>query len=87
MFSASALLGFVTISNMYLQNIGKTIPASILAMARQGLFFIPITIFAVHSFRITALQIAQPISDVLTFILSLPLGISTVIHLSEVKST
>lgn len=35
------LVGFITLANMYLQNIRKTIPAIIMASARQGIFFLP----------------------------------------------
>ena len=78
---AFPLLGYVTIANMYLQNIRKTVSASVLAIARQGLFFIPIAIFSASHFGLLGLQIAQPVSDILTFVLSLPLGMSSIKHI------
>ena len=35
-------MGWVTMSNMMLQTIGQTVPATFLAMARQGIFFVPL---------------------------------------------
>ena len=35
------LTGLIIMANMMLQNIGKTLPASVLAMGRQGVFFCP----------------------------------------------
>lgn len=71
------LLGFVTITNMYLQTIRRTIPATITAMARQGLIFIPVLLVAVQVGGLGGIQMAQPIADVLTFLLALPLGLFT----------
>ena len=36
------LVGWITIANMMLQTIGKTVKASLLAMSRQFLFFVPV---------------------------------------------
>jgi putative MATE family efflux protein len=69
------LLPLIIIDNMFLQNIRKTTSASFLALARQGLFFLPIVYLAVHLFGLSGLQAAQPVSDLLTFCTSLPLGI------------
>lgn len=80
---AFPLLGYVIIVNMYLQNILKTFSASLLAIARQGLFFIPVAIFAVAHFGLTGLQAAQPISYMLTFLLSLPFGLYAIRHMGD----
>lgn len=71
------LQGYVVMSNMYLQNIRKTIPATITAMSRQGIIFIPVLLCAVSVGGLVGVQLAQPIADVLTFLLSLPLGLIT----------
>lgn len=71
------LLGFVTITNMYLQTTRRTIPATVTAMARQGLIFIPVLLVAVQVGGLGGVQMAQPIADVLTFLLALPLGLFT----------
>lgn len=64
------LWGYYTISNMFSQSIGYGFRASIIACARQGLFLIP-TLSILPSFLgLKGLQLAQPVSDVLAFILA-----------------
>ena len=77
------LWGFITLSSMMLQTTRKTIRASILAVAKQGIFFIPIIYILPKIFGITGIEIAQPFSDFLTFLLSIPLGYSMI---KEMKS-
>ena len=50
---------------------GKTLYASLLASARQGLFFIPILLILPRIFGLTGIQAAQAAADVFTMILSL----------------
>jgi Na+-driven multidrug efflux pump len=64
---------------MMLQTMGKAIPAGILAFARQGLFLIPLLFTLVPFLGVLGIQLCTPISDLLTFILALPMGIS-VLH-------
>ncbi|MBQ4048238.1 MAG: MATE family efflux transporter [Clostridia bacterium] len=60
------------VSNMTFQSIGKSLIASILSCARQGLFFIPL-IFALPAvWGLTGVEITQPVSDALTFMLCIP---------------
>ncbi len=67
---AMPLWGYYTISNMFSQSIGYGFRASLIACARQGLFLIPVLFILPYFFGITGLQIAQPVSDVLAFILA-----------------
>lgn len=67
-------LGFIILTSMYLQNIRKTVSASILALARQGLFFLPLIWILPNLFGLTGILLAQPLSDFLTFALALPMG-------------
>lgn len=71
------LLGWVTLCNMLLQNIGKVTQASILSVARQGLFFLPLILLLPMTFGLLGVQICQPISDVLTFVIAIPLVLPT----------
>ena len=64
---------YVIMSTMLLQTIGKAVPASIVAMARQGLFFVPMILLLPLFFGLFGVQIAQPAADVLSFILAIPL--------------
>ncbi|MBW5390870.1 MATE family efflux transporter [Brachyspira hampsonii] len=72
------LWGFITLSSMMLQTTRKTIRASILAVAKQGIFFIPIIYIFPKFFGLIGIEIAQPFSDLLTFILAIPLGYSII---------
>ena len=66
------LMGFIVISNMCLQNMRKTVSATITAMARQGLLFIPAMFVFNALFGLFGLQLAQPIADGLTFVVCIP---------------
>ena len=60
-------------SNMLFQSVGKSGRASFLSSLRSGLFFIPLIIILPRVLGLTGIQIAQPISDVLAFIISVPM--------------
>ncbi|EEG28481.1 MATE efflux family protein [[Clostridium] methylpentosum DSM 5476] len=77
------LLGWIIPCNMMLQNIGKTFKASLLSVARQGLFFLPLVFLLPVWWGIFGVQICQPIADILTFFLSVPLGYSVLRELRE----
>ena len=78
------LQSWIILNNMMLQTIGKTFKASLLAMSRQGLFFIPAILILPLIFGLFGIQLSQPVADVASFILALPLGIET---LNEMKQT
>ena len=59
--------------NMTYQSIRKAGMASFLALLRSGLMFIPILLVTTALFGITGIQISQPLSDVLTGLISLPI--------------
>ena len=61
-----------------LQTTRKTIRASILAIAKQGIFLVPIIYIFPKFLGITGIEIAQPFADLLTFILAVPLGYSMI---------
>ncbi|MFA9464229.1 MAG: MATE family efflux transporter [Velocimicrobium sp.] len=77
------LQGWVIIVNMFLQTTRKTIRASITAMSRQGIVFIPVLLITSHIFGLNGICLTQPISDVLTFLLSIPLGLSGLREMKE----
>ena len=74
---------WVVPSNMTQQTIGRTVSASILAMARQGLFMIPLVLILPPVFGLIGLELCQPISDSLTLLLAIPLQISVLRHLKQ----
>ena len=66
------LNSFIISSNMLLQTTGQMVSASILGVARQA-FLIPCLWIFTGLFELTGLQIAQPIADVLTFLIAIPM--------------
>ena len=64
------LWGFITMSNMFTQSIGYGVRATIIATARQGTFLIPALLILPQVFGLRGIQIAAPISDVLTLFLA-----------------
>jgi Na+-driven multidrug efflux pump len=64
------LFGFICLTNMMLQTCKKTIPASILAAARQGLFFFPTVLILANVWGLFGIQFSQVISDLLAFALT-----------------
>lgn len=74
-FSLGAL---VVMSNMMLQTTGKTLSASILALSRQGLWLIPAVIILPKIFALNGAIAAQPVADVLSFLLSVPITINAI---------
>jgi putative MATE family efflux protein len=71
------LAGWILLVSFMLQTMGKAIPASILAFSRQGLFLIPLLFTLVPALGVLGIQLCIPIADFCTFLLALPLGIST----------
>ena len=78
---------WVMMCNILLQAIGKTFWATALSIARQGLCFIPTIVLLSFMFNLTGVEIAQPIADLLSFIIALPVGINVVKELTALEST
>lgn len=76
------LMSWVTICNMLLQTIGKSAKANILATARQGLFYLPLLFLTSYFFGLRGIQMTQPLADLGTFLLSVPLVLAV---LKEMK--
>lgn len=70
------LFSFTCISNMMLQTMGIAGKATLLAVSRQGMFFIPAVLGLEKIFGLLGVQMAQPVADVLAFLLAVPLGMS-----------
>jgi putative MATE family efflux protein len=65
-------LAFSVSSNMMFQSIGKSLEATILSLFRSGLCFIPILVVLSHIIGLQGVQLAQPLSDLVTFFLTIP---------------
>ena len=68
------LNSFIISSNMLLQTTGQVFSASILGVARQ-MFLIPCLWIFTGLFDLLGLQMAQPVADVLTFVIAIPMVI------------
>lgn len=67
------LNGWIVMNNMMTQTMGKTFYASLLASARQGLFFIPILLILPRILGLIGIQSAQAAADLFAFLLSVVL--------------
>lgn len=65
----------VIMTNMYLQTTRQTIPAVIVALARQGLFLIPAVLVGTWLFGLDGLVLSQSVSDVCSLVLVVPLAV------------
>ena len=70
------LTALIVMSNMYLQNIRRTVPAVVMATARQGLFLIPALFAGQALLGFPGVEIAQTVSDCCAFVLAVPLTLS-----------
>ncbi len=75
---ALPLLAVISIANMMLQSMGLGLKASICASARNGLFFLPLIIILPRVLGMTGVEITQPVADVFSFVLSVPLAYSEI---------
>ncbi len=69
------LMAVVTMSNMLFQTTGKTVRATLLAIARQGLTFIPCVLLLprVLDPAIWGVYLSQPVSDTMAVLMALPM--------------
>lgn len=65
--------GWIVMSNMMLQTIGRTVPATFLAMARQGVFFVPLVWLLSHTLGLVGIQMTQTVSDCMTLACAIPI--------------
>ena len=71
------LMAVVASSNMLFQTTGKAVRATVLAVARQGVTFIPCVLLLPRLIdpAIWGVYLAQPIADLITFLTALPMAI------------
>ena len=66
---------WIVVSNMMMQSIGRTLPATFLSVSRQGLFFIPAVLILSSGFGLLGIQMAQMAADIATMIFAIPMQI------------
>jgi Na+-driven multidrug efflux pump len=62
----------IVLSNMTLQSTGQKGWATLLALTRSGLYFIPMLYILSNTLGAFGIQIAQPVADILSFSTALP---------------
>ena len=65
------LVGFMLLSNMMLQNLTLAFRASFLAMARQGIFYIPCVLILPYFIGFKGIQMSQMVSDAISFVVTI----------------
>ena len=65
--------GFIILSNMMLQTIGMAREASLVAVSRQGLFFLPAIFLLPMGLGLLGVQLAQPVSDFCALAMTIPM--------------
>ena len=77
------LQSWIVMSNMMEQVMGKTVPATFLAVARQGLFFIPSVLILSVLFGETGIQMSQMVADLLTALCAIPIQLFILRHMPK----
>lgn len=72
------LSSWIIMCNMMLQSIGKGLKASIVASARQGIFFLPLIAILPYFFGLIGVEACQAVSDFFALTVSIPLGVSVI---------
>ena len=77
---------WISMSNMMLQTIGRTVPATFVSMARQGIFFIPLVwLLSLSPLGLLGVQMAQSVSDLLTLAAAVPIQLYVLRQMSQMQ--
>lgn len=76
----------IMIANMVFQSVGKTGRAFFLACAQNGLFFIPLILVLPKFFGVTGIEIAQPVSNVVSAVVAVPFMLVFLKQLKNMQS-
>ena len=83
-FVALPIVGIQLIGAAYFQAIGKALPALLLTLSRQGIFFIPLLFILPRFYGVNGVWMAFPIADVLSTIVT---GFFLKREVSKLKTT
>jgi Na+-driven multidrug efflux pump len=64
---------WIVMSNMMEQSVDRTVPATFLSAARQGIFFIPALWILSSLLGLTGIQMAQSTADLCTLLCAIPI--------------
>lgn len=79
------IMVYVIMNNMMLQTVGENRRASVLAMARQGLFFIPAILLLPPVLKFTGVIVAQPVADICSVLLAIPISTGFLKKMKEME--
>lgn len=79
------LIGYCTSSNMLVQSLKLPGKATALALARQGIFYVPLILLLPRLIGITGIILAQPLADGLSFIMTIILA-SPIVKKLKIKN-
>ena len=65
------VLGSQMLSSSAIQSMGKALPAFLLSISRQGIFFVPLLFSLNYFFGKKGFLLAQPVSDIITLLIAL----------------
>jgi Na+-driven multidrug efflux pump len=77
---------WIVMSNMMEQSIGRTVSATFLSAARQGVFFIPAILLLNFFLSLTGVQVAQAVADLLTLVCAIPIHIYVLKTMEPLKT-
>ena len=69
-FAALPIIGIQFIGAAYFQAIGKALPALLLTLSRQGLFFIPLLFILPNFYGVMGVWIAFPVADIFSTLMT-----------------
>ncbi len=72
------VLGLMFLSINSMQALNRPLPATILSLCRQGLFFIPFLFILNHLFGLNGISYTQAVSDYLAIVIALVMLITSV---------
>ena len=78
--------GYITIASMFLQNIGSTFPATVLSLARQGVFLIPSMYVMEALLGLRGMECAQLPADIFAIAVSLLFGLKGLSDMEKPKN-
>jgi putative MATE family efflux protein len=79
------LVGFQNTYAILFQALGKGLQAAVLAIVRQGVFFIPAILILPRLFGLNGVVMSQATADVLSFAVTIPLALIEVKHLHKLR--
>lgn len=77
------LSAYYMTGSMMLQNLGRSAKATVLAVARQGVAFVPLILLLPRVWGLSGAILAQPLSDIFCALLSIPLMAPEIRKLKE----